>query len=74
MNKAKQVSHSTRCRQTKKRVQQIIDSHRSQAFSECIAEMIAVSPNSTSSYALRLFDKCWNVSLLPEDQRKGVTS
>lgn len=74
MSKAKQISHSTRCRQTKKRMQQIIDSHRSQAFNECVEEAIATSPNSSAAYTVRLFEKCWNLSLLPEDQRKGVMS
>lgn len=73
MNKVKQVSRSTRCRQTKKRMQLIVDRHRSAAFNECVEEMIKTSPNSTSVYTVHLFEKCWNISMLPEDQRKGMS-
>lgn len=65
MSKTTQVSRSTRLRRKKAAIQTIVDRHRSAAFNECIAVMVAASPTSSSRHALRLFDEAWMQSLQP---------
>lgn len=57
------VSKATQRRRTKAAVQTIIDGHRSAAFNEVIAVMVAASPNASSRHALRFFNEAWIKSL-----------